>query len=332
MQLRNHFLGLLLSARAALTVLLLLSCSAGCGSDSSGQPFVRCGNGVVDGGEQCDPAFRCVRGNVGAWCASDEDCGGESESCPFNDNGECLSTCVWAACGDGLLHAGVEQCDGRSFGGASCATLGFDVGRLSCTASCSFDASECGSPLTPTAVAPPTSTATATATATPTALPSCGNGAVDPGETCDDGNTLDRDACPRDCNIAACDAGDERVNVLVSYSTPGGREPSSLSVLLTYPDGVVSIPGSRSDVSVRERVTGTPAGAIAARNDLDYQLRLVLSLAPSIPAGPLFAVQFDLCRASDSPVSSSFGCEIERASDRNGPITSGVECEVSVAP
>src|SRR5262249_18055521 len=32
----------------------------------------------------------------------------------------------------------------------------------------------------------------------------CGNGIVDPGETCDDGNTLDGDNCPSSCVIQTC--------------------------------------------------------------------------------------------------------------------------------
>jgi|GEM_PF-2450053 len=46
-----------------------------------------CGDGVVDQGEECDL--------------------GSANS----DNGECTSTCKVAVCGDGLVHAGVEDCD-----------------------------------------------------------------------------------------------------------------------------------------------------------------------------------------------------------------------------
>jgi cysteine-rich repeat protein len=41
-------------------------------------------------------------------------------------------------------------------------------------------------------------------TCTPT---SCGNGMVEPGEECDDGNTVDTDACPNSCIAASCGDG-----------------------------------------------------------------------------------------------------------------------------
>ncbi|MCA9687107.1 MAG: hypothetical protein KC457_33385, partial [Myxococcales bacterium] len=35
-------------------------------------------------------------------------------------------------------------------------------------------------------------------------VPFCGDGNVDPGEDCDDGNDVDGDACTNDCIAAAC--------------------------------------------------------------------------------------------------------------------------------
>lgn len=54
---------------------------AGCAEDPV------CGNGLVERGEACD-------------LGDDND-----------DEGDCTSTCVTAVCGDGLVHAGVEECD-----------------------------------------------------------------------------------------------------------------------------------------------------------------------------------------------------------------------------
>jgi hypothetical protein len=45
-------------------------------------------------------------------------------------------------CGNGTINAG-EDCDGANLGGASCTSLGFDGGSLSCTSSCTFDTSAC---------------------------------------------------------------------------------------------------------------------------------------------------------------------------------------------
>lgn len=45
-------------------------------------------------------------------------------------------------CGDGLIGVG-EQCDGAELGGASCFSLGFNRGNLSCTNACTLNASAC---------------------------------------------------------------------------------------------------------------------------------------------------------------------------------------------
>mgnify|MGYP002777727519 CR=1 FL=1 len=61
-------------------------------------PESRCGDGVLDPGEACD------LGDANA------------------DDGACTTACARATCGDGLVHAGVEQCDlgpdnGPDYGG-----------------------------------------------------------------------------------------------------------------------------------------------------------------------------------------------------------------------
>jgi hypothetical protein len=45
-------------------------------------------------------------------------------------------------CGDGIVETG-EQCDVTDFGGASCSSLGFSGGALSCTLSCTINTSAC---------------------------------------------------------------------------------------------------------------------------------------------------------------------------------------------
>jgi len=45
-------------------------------------------------------------------------------------------------CGNGIIETG-EDCDGGNLGGATCQSLGFTGGTLSCNASCQFDTSAC---------------------------------------------------------------------------------------------------------------------------------------------------------------------------------------------
>jgi len=60
--------------------------------------------------------------------------------------------------------------------GATCVTQGFAGGSLSCSSSCSYDTSSC------------------------TSNPLCGNNNIDPGEECDDGNTISGDGCDSTCH------------------------------------------------------------------------------------------------------------------------------------
>ena len=70
-------------------------------------------------------------------------------------------------CGDNVKN-GTDECDGADFGTATCQSLGFDGGTLSCSGSCTIDTSAC--------------------------FYNCGNGAIDAGEDCDGAN-LNGTAC-----------------------------------------------------------------------------------------------------------------------------------------
>ena len=45
-------------------------------------------------------------------------------------------------CGNGIVESG-EQCDGENLNGQTCVTQGFDGGKLTCSAECTFDTSGC---------------------------------------------------------------------------------------------------------------------------------------------------------------------------------------------
>jgi hypothetical protein len=53
-----------------------------------------------------------------------------------------------AVCGNGTIE-GSEQCDGASLGGATCVTLGYGAGTLSCSSLCRYDTSGCPPAPTP---------------------------------------------------------------------------------------------------------------------------------------------------------------------------------------
>ena len=138
--------------RKKTVAIAALACSfallAGCIFDKSGMPLLElCGNGTLDGTEDCDD------GNVinGDGCQSD--C-----TCPVgmnpNGSGGCLDP---ALCGNGTLDASEECDDGNVIDDDGC--------QSDCTCPVGMDPNGVGGCLDP-------------------AL--CGDGTVDPGEECDD--------------------------------------------------------------------------------------------------------------------------------------------------
>ena len=102
------------------------------GSSAAGEGPI-CGDGLLNGPEQCDAL------NVGGvTCINLGFEGGEltcSADCTF-DTAECFS------CGDGQKN-GDEQCDQQDLGGASCSSLGLGVGQLGCAPNCVLDPQSC---------------------------------------------------------------------------------------------------------------------------------------------------------------------------------------------
>ena len=140
-----------------------LACAAGCGAfDTSGCTAPpNCGNGNIDGAEDCDGANlngkNCDTATGGTLTQGTLACTG---GCVFDTSG-CSS------CGNDTQE-GSEICDGTDLDMKTCATEGFVSGTLACGALCDkFDTSGCSS---------------------------CGNDNVDPGETCD-GADLDGKTC-----------------------------------------------------------------------------------------------------------------------------------------
>jgi|GEM_PF-1999191 len=139
-----------------------------------------CGNGRVEGSEQCD------NGNNNSDEAVDacrKDCTNHHCGDKVTDTGEqcddgntatgdgCLPTCVKEVCGDGVVNnSGAEQCDDGT-------TNNSDSTPDACRTDCKN--------------------------------PSCGDGVTDPlaGEKCDDHNVVSNDGCSATCQIESCGDG-----------------------------------------------------------------------------------------------------------------------------
>jgi cysteine-rich repeat protein len=181
----------------------------------------------------------------------------------------------------------------------------------------------------------PTETSTPVPTVTPGGTPVCGNGIIEPGETCDDGNTMDGDNCPADCVIHDCQFTATTVTVDTAVQLPGEATPGVLQVFLRYPDGVVGLPGHGPDaINV---ISNVPDDAFTTTvNDVDYGVRVIvlgpdgLTLGTS-PAGLLFSAQFTLCGGASAPVAADFHCTVENATTvDNIDVTSTSSCSVTL--
>jgi len=158
-----------------------------------------CGNGAVDEGEECDD------GNL--------------------DEGDgCLNTCRQAACGDGRVRRDHEECDdGNDVAGDGC--------EPDCTWSCEGDgecddgdvcngAETCVEHVCRDAPDLPDGSeclrrdgSAGVCRGGACAGIACGNGLLDPGEECDDGNPSDTDGCTNACRLAVCGDGFVRAGV-----------------------------------------------------------------------------------------------------------------------
>lgn len=109
------------------------------GDDSDDGAAAVCGDGVINGTEECDGTALGVStcSTVGEFNGGELAC---SSDCTFD-----VSACtdeIPETCGNGALDSG-EDCDGTELGGASCDSLGYSGGDLACAADCSFDDAAC---------------------------------------------------------------------------------------------------------------------------------------------------------------------------------------------
>ncbi len=152
-------------------------CQLGSGGTGGAGGATTCGNGKVDGAEQCDGED--VGGQTCAIFLKNPSATGEvscfanctldGSKCQLNQGG------TGGTCGNGALDTG-EVCDGDKLGGATCAGVLKDdkaTGDLGCFANCTFDLSGCkpGAGSGGSAGAPP--------------APTCGDGVKNNTELCD---------------------------------------------------------------------------------------------------------------------------------------------------
>jgi len=152
------------------------------------EPANTCGNGVVEAGEACDDGGLATGDGCNASCLLEigAACGG---------SGQCASTvcdllgshtCEPAnTCGNGVVESGESCDDGGVTPGDGCSALCLLENGLACSTSTQCASTVCD--LLGSHTCEPANT--------------CGNGKLEAGEACDDGNTLSQDGCSGFCKL-----------------------------------------------------------------------------------------------------------------------------------
>jgi cysteine-rich repeat protein len=202
-------------------------CPAGANANNDDDCTAMCGNGILEPGELCDTGITAGAGACPATCNDNVSCttdtlvnGGSCQATctntpittPANGDGCCPAganpgndnDCA-LGCGNGFVDPG-ETCDTAITSGAGkCPTTCSDnmactrdvlLNASTCTAQCTFPAIT--TPINGDGCCPPNGNANNDTDCAPV----CGNGLIESGEQCDDGNTNNNDACTNACRLA----------------------------------------------------------------------------------------------------------------------------------
>ncbi len=103
-----------------------------------------------------------------------------------------------------------------------------------------------------------------------------------------------------------------------------------LTLLIDYPEGKVTIPGSGNATSVRQTIINVQSGALSSPFDLDYALReQIAGTSNPLTPGRLFTINFLDCLGATPPTAADFTCMVQVATDPLGLPDTGVTCAVS---
>jgi fibro-slime domain-containing protein len=158
-----------------------------------GKPCVPiCGDGVIEGAETCDDGNMTNGDGCSSTCQKEP-----NATCPTDSKGNpAPGMCSKATCGNGVVESG-ESCD-----------CGNDPTKLpsGCTGPNGLfngDGTGCSKTCTkePTCRSSSNSCGAGTMSTTGACSTSCGNGNIEAGEDCDDGNQADGDGCSHDCKV-----------------------------------------------------------------------------------------------------------------------------------
>lgn len=237
---------------AAPGLMSSLSCQSGvCDASEGGDGICEdadiCGNGALEDGEGCDDGNATSGDGCDASCLVEDGGGCNTDDAGIVAGASCVSgicdvsgnvppgVCESAdTCGNGAIEAGEGCDDGNLVGGDGCTAACLIENEAACgdLAPGELGASSCESGICNIAAGEPGECAPGDA---------CGNGVLEMGEGCDDGNVSGADGCGSDCRIENGNACNEMEPGLVGGDSCAGGlcSPDELCVpALTCGNGV----------------------------------------------------------------------------------------------
>lgn len=155
------------------------------------------------------------------------------------------------------------------------------------------------------------------------AAATCGNGILEVDETCA--------ACPADCRAGTCAAGAARTVTIDLTPQHGVGKVGAVGLLLAYRPAALTVPGQGNEPAVSARVKSRAADSQVWVNDLGYALRIGVSSASGLHAGPLVDVELAACNGAPTPESTDVNCRIESCAFGGGRLR-GCSCAATVQP
>ncbi len=311
--------------------------------DCSNNCTMGCGNDIVNTGESCDgmaeaPGVDCTLPCRDMGSMDECTCCGDGfvqstsgETCdpfgsPVGSPGEtCRMDCTY--CGDGVLDAGEDCDDGNEIDGDGCNSL------------CQFVCGDGALNVPGETCDPPGSAVGSPGETCRMDCTYCGDGVLDSGEDCDDGNEIDGDGCNAGC-LFVC--GDGAINVPGETCDPPGSAVGSPGEMCrmdcTYcGDGVLD---SGEDCDDGNEIDGDGCNTLCQSEVACCLEDDCLTLLPDdclsmngIPQGP-----GTLCTAAEAcclPIGRCQAVDPVCCDDRSGvPKGSGTECHLhgDIAP
>jgi hypothetical protein len=147
----------------------------------------------------------------------------------------------------------------------------------------------------------------------------CGNRVLESSETCE--------TCAPDCVVGPCDApGAPTQAYIVDLVQPTGFQPTTATVLVGYDSTKLSLPGTGTATTVRQRVVaGPPVPQAFTPNDKDYAVQVLISR--NTPLAQLFTATFDRCGSAAAPTLADVSCTVLSCAQGGGGVT-GCTCTV----